>query len=91
MPVFVVIGTENPAAIKTAVVAQYGANHYEFSPTSWFVSDAGTTKEVSDKLGITAGVGGVQGAVLKINAYSGRAAATGWTWLQTKGESIPNG
>jgi hypothetical protein len=91
MPVFVVIGTVNPAALKTAVVAQYGANHYEFSPTSWFVSDAGTTKEVSDKLGITTGVDGVQGAVLKFNAYSGRAAATGWTWLQAKGESIPNG
>ena len=91
MAVFVVIGAVNSEAIKTAVVAQYGANHYEFSPTSWFVSDAATTKEISDKLGITTGVNGVQGAVLKFNAYSGLAAATAWTWLQTKGESIPNG
>jgi hypothetical protein len=91
MPVFVVIGTVNSEAIKSAVVAQYGANHYEFSPTSWFVSDAGTTKEVSDKLGITAGEGGVQGAVLKFSAYSGRATATAWTWLQTKGETTSNG
>jgi hypothetical protein len=91
MAVFVVIGTVNPEAIKSAVVAQYGANHYEFSPTSWFVSDAGTTKDVSDKLGITAGENGIQGAVLKFSAYSGRAAATGWTWLQAKGEATPNG
>jgi hypothetical protein len=91
MPVFVVIGTVNPEAIKTAVVAQYGANHFEFSPTAWFVSDTGTTKDISDKLGITTGVGDVQGAVLRFDAYSGRAAATAWTWIQTKGGALPNG
>lgn len=91
MAVFVVIGTVNAETIKTAVVTQYGANHYEFSPASWFISDTGTTKEVADKLGITAGTGDVQGAVLKFNSYSGRAAATAWTWLQSKGEATPNG
>jgi hypothetical protein len=91
MPVFVVIGTVNPEAIKTAVVAQYGANHFEFSPTAWFVSDTGTTKDISDKLGIAAGIGDAQGAVLRFDAYSGRAAATAWTWIQNKGGALPNG
>lgn len=91
MAVFVIIGTVNPAAIKSAVVTQYGANHFEFSPSSWFVSDAGTTKDIADKLGITTGVNDVQGAVLKFDAYSGRAAATAWSWIQAKGGAIANG
>jgi len=91
MAAFVVIGTINPTAIKTAIVAQYGANHYEFAPNVWFVSDSGPTKNVADKLGITQGVNDVQGAVLRFDAYTGRAAATAWSWLQAKGEATPNG
>jgi len=91
MAVFAVIASTNPEVIGQAVVAQYGANHYQFSPTAWYVPDSGTTKDVADKLGITAGTGGVLAAVLKISAYSGRANQTGWTWLQSQGEAIPNG
>lgn len=91
MSVFVVIASVKPEVIGQAVVAQYGANHYQFSPTAWYVPDPGTTKDVADKLGITAGTDGVQGAVIKIAAYSGRATQTGWTWLQTQGGAIANG
>jgi hypothetical protein len=92
MAVFAIIGTENPAAMKAAIVAQYGLNHYEFAPNAWFVSDGGTTKIVSDKLGITNGQNAVQGVVLKFSGYSGRTAATAWTWLQTFPlEAVPNG
>lgn len=92
MAVFAIIGTGNPTAIKAAIVAQYGLNHYEFSPNAWFVTDGGSTKVVADKLGISEGVNGVQGVVLKFSAYAGRSAATAWTWLQAYPlEAVPNG
>jgi hypothetical protein len=91
MATFAVIGTGNPAAIKQAIVAQYGANHYEFASYAWFVQDAGTTKDVADKLGITKGDNGVQGVVVRFEAYSGRAAATAWTWIAGFPGTVPNG
>jgi hypothetical protein len=91
MSVFAIIGITNAAAIKTALVAQYGANHYEFAPYAWLVNDPGTSKEVADKLGITAGVGDVQGLVVKFDGYSGRGPATAWTWLQNIPGTVPNG
>ena len=79
MPVFAVIGTFNSEAIGPAIVTQYGANHFKFTPNVWFVPDTGTTKDVSDKIGLTTEVNGIQGTVLKFNAYSGRATGTVWT------------
>lgn len=91
MSVFAIIGTYNPAAIKNAIVAQYGANHYEVATNAWFVSDSGSTKDVADKLGITKGETGVQGVVVKFDGYSGRGPATAWTWLQSIPGTVPNG
>jgi hypothetical protein len=91
MPVFAVIATVNPAAVKNAVTTQYGANHFEFSPTVWFVPDVGTTKTILDKLGLTEGKIGAQGVVLKFTGFAGYAPATAWTWLQANSDAAPNG
>jgi hypothetical protein len=91
MPVFAVIATVNPAALKTAVVTQYGANHYEFSPTVWFVPDVGTTEQVSNKLGLAGGKIGAQGVVLRFTGFSGYAGANAWTWLQSNSDAVTNG
>lgn len=91
MAVFAIVATSAPHLLKAAVTAQYGASHYEFSSNVWFVSDTGTTKDVSDKLGIADGKVGALGAVLLISGYSGRATASAWTWLQQFPEARPNG
>lgn len=91
MPVYAVIGGTNPHAIKSMIVAQYGANHYEFTSNVWFVTDSGTTKDVADKLGITKSENNIQGVVLRFDAYSGRAPATVWTWIQAIPGTISNG
>jgi hypothetical protein len=91
MAIFVITVTQNPDAAGRAVVEQYGASHLQLSPNTWFVSDSGTTKEVADKIGMTSGTdAAVQGAVLKVSAYSGRATASVWNWLQARGEALPN-
>jgi len=91
MSVFAIIGTANPAAIKIAIIAQYGANHYEVASNAWFVSDSGSSKDVADKLGITKGESNIQGVVVKFDGYSGRGPATAWTWLQGIPGTVSNG
>lgn len=91
MPVFAIVATTNPPAVKEAVQTQYGANHHEFAPNIWFVSDAGNTKTVADKIGITNGVVGSQGVVLQMSAYAGFAQQTAWTFLSQFPEARPNG
>jgi hypothetical protein len=71
MPVFAVVAHTNPSALKSAVVTQYGANHYELSSSIWFVSDAGSSKTVADKLGVT------NGALLRIPDLDRRLRGVG--------------
>jgi hypothetical protein len=91
MAVYAVIASHNPEAVKALIITQYGASHYQVSQSAWFITDTGTTKDVADKLGITKGENGVQGVVLRFDAYSGRTAATAWTWLQAIPGTIANG
>lgn len=91
MAVYAVIGIVNPAAIKEAIIRQYGANHADISPSVWFVPDPGTSKDVADKLGITRGESGIQGVVVRFDGYSGLAPAALWTWLSGNPGTIPNG
>ena len=90
MPVFAVIAHTNPAALRTAVVAQYGANHFEFTPNTWFVADVGTTKTVADKLRVTDGSFGGQAAVLLFTGYSGFGPVAAWQWLGQHPEALAN-
>lgn len=91
MAVFAVIATTEPERVNAAVIEQYGANHFRFSPTTWFVVDDGTSLFVSEKLGIADGRIGAQGAVLLFTGYSGYAAPQVWQWLRTLGSAVPNG
>jgi hypothetical protein len=91
MAVFAVIASTEAERLGAAVIAQYGANHYKFSPSSWFVPDSGTTKDVADKLGLIGGGVGAQGVVIKISGYAGWAGAAGWSFLSQHPEAIPNG
>lgn len=91
MAAFAVIGSRNPDAIKAAIVKQYGENHYEFSSNVWFVTDAGTTKDILDKLGLTGGKIGAQAVVLRVDAYAGFGPAPAWAWLQKNSDAAIHG
>jgi len=91
MAVFAVIAATNADKLQAAVTAQYGANHYQFSPSSWFVPDTGTSKDVADKLGLTGGTVGALGVVVRMAGYSGWANGAAWSFLSTHPEAISNG
>jgi len=91
MAVFSVIATSNPEKVQAAITARYGANHFAFSPTAWFVSDSGTSKDVADRIGLTSGGIEATGVVLSFTGYSGWAKGDAWAWLQQFPEARSNG
>jgi hypothetical protein len=88
---FVIIGYLNPDAIRQSIVRQYGENHYQFTPSSWFISDVGTTKDVLDKLGLSGGKLEAQAVIIKYDAYSGYGPAAAWKWLGQNSTGTANG
>ena len=91
MALYAIIALSEPEKLKQAVITQYGANHYEFGRSTWFVADDGSSKQVSDRLGLTNGGIGSTGVVLLFTAYSGWGPPGAWAWLQERGSAIPNG
>jgi hypothetical protein len=88
---FVIISYQNPDTIRQAIARQYGENHYQFTPASWFISDVGTTKDVMDKLGLSGGKLGAQAVVIKYDAYSGYGPSAAWKWLGQNSTAASNG
>lgn len=90
MAVFAIVATVSETALREAVLGVYGVESHQLSPSCWFVVDEGTTKSVSDKLGLTSGGIGAQGVVLSLTGYSGWAPVAAWEWLAVHG-ATPNG
>jgi hypothetical protein len=86
MSVFTVFAVAPNATLAANITTHYpNGDHFQFTPTIWFVSDAGVTAaQVCEKLGI--GEGGIVGAVVtRIDSYFGNATNALWQWLRLKG------
>jgi hypothetical protein len=91
MTVFAVVGISNAAAIGAAVVKVYGENHYKVADNVWLVPDSGTTKDISDRLGIANNRLNATAAVFRFDGYSGYAPRAAWEWLARQPGTIANG
>lgn len=85
MPVFVVIPDKPDALARSPALRQFIAtgDAYRVSTSTWAVSYAGTTKDLSDVLGISEGTPS-DGVVFSITSYWGRATKDVWEWLSGK-------
>lgn len=81
--IFAIFGTSNVQAMSLALQQNYPLDFFEISPGQWFLVASGTAKDVSDKLGITAGTVGT-GVVVSVSGYFGLAAQNIWEWLAAK-------
>ena len=90
MAVYFVALQEGATSVEERLreLASGSAEYYKVSPTEFLVSLDGTTKEVSDKLGITVEDKAV-GIVVAISNYYGRAPADVWEWLKREMERQP--
>ena len=89
MSIFVVFRVTKPEAIRTALEGKYSTDFFDLGNNEWLVSDKGTAKEVSDKIGITAEGSPVGSAIVfSMGSYFGRASADIWDWIKAKTEAV---
>jgi hypothetical protein len=78
---FAVLSQGNPDTLARSIEKHFPDDSYAFGRGQWLVLARGTTKGLSDKLGISDGLVG-PGIVLSVNNYFGWADADIWEWLE---------
>lgn len=86
MTIYVVVAKAGSEKLDAKVKSTYPDENHAFSGSSWFVYDTGTTKQVSEKLGIADGTLGTQAIVMPITGWSGFAPSDTWEWLKPRWE-----
>jgi hypothetical protein len=74
--------------IAAALEAKVPGHHRQLPLGEFLASFNGTSKELSDILGITSGAVG-QAVVVSISGYFGRAQNDVWEWLAQRGGKTP--
>ena len=85
MPIFAVMGLEDPTALAGKVKEQFPNDHYAVDSDKWFVVANGkTASAVAQQLGM-AKAEGLSGIVVTVGGYNGFASTDIWEWLKVKG------
>lgn len=84
MTVFVVVGHLDIPTLKQRVEAEFPGENYHLPPSTWFVSFNGTSRELSERIGLANGVSGAQGAVIAIGNWYGYGPADLWEWINSR-------
>ncbi len=84
MSIFLITPIIEPDKVAASVKANFAEDFYPIPNTqSLLVHYAGTTKELSDKLGISTGESGT-GIVVSFSSYYGRASTDIWDWIKSR-------
>lgn len=82
---FVLIPINNKQTLDGIIKERFGNDSYRLPNGEWLVNYDGTSKQLSDEIGITDGKIGST-IVLNISGYWGRANRDIWEWLRIKTE-----
>lgn len=85
MTIFAVFAANQPDKLSSVIAKHFPDNFTMVSSDSWFISADGTSKDVSDKLGVTDGTSG-SAIVVSVSGYYGRASTPIWEWVKVKWE-----
>ena len=91
MTIFLVVPISQPEKVLEALSALKTQNSIDYTSIpgqseAYFVSFGGTSKELSDLLGISEGVTGT-GVVAAVGSYFGRAPTNLWEWVSSRWEN----
>jgi hypothetical protein len=88
MAIFAIIAqpSSGPDNLESAIARAYKDNFLQLGAGNWLVADSVTSKEVSDKLGVTDGKNG-SAVVIEVASYYGRASTNIWSWVKNKWEA----
>lgn len=86
MGVFLITPIAEPDRVGKVVADRFKQDAYSIPRTqSWLVAFGGTTKELSDTLGISDGSVGT-GIIVPVTNYYGRAPTDIWEWIKNRME-----
>lgn len=83
MGVFLVVPTEAAEAIGKTVRENFPSESYSLPRGEWLIAFGGTTRELSDKLGISEGQSG-SAIIVSVMNYWGYASKDIWEWISVK-------
>jgi hypothetical protein len=86
MSIFVVFRVSDPNKIKAALEAAVPNDFLDIGHNEWPVSFKGTTKDLSDKLGVSEASNGAA-IIFSMAGYFGRAPTNIWDWIKAKAEA----
>ncbi len=83
---FAIMDVGNPTALREKLGQISPWVSYELRDGQWLLIAFGgtTTKEVTDKLGITIEPPSTTAVVVKVDNYYGRNSAVVWDWIKSK-------
>jgi len=83
---FALLGVDDVPGMETRLAGLSPWPIQKIGDGQWLIvaPAATTTKEISDKLGITGSDSPVRGIVLRVENYFGRYASFIWEWITTK-------
>ena len=84
MALFLITPIVEPAKVAASVKAIFAEDYYAIPTTnSLLVHYSGTTKELSDKIGLSSGENGT-GVIVSFSSYYGRAPTDIWEWIKSR-------
>lgn len=86
MSLFAILAPPDNSKLGPAIETRFANNFYRVWNGQWIISEVGTAREISDKLGISDGSNG-PGVVLAITTYWGNANTDLWEWMKSRLES----
>ena len=87
--IFVIFAGSNPNELETIIASTFPTDYLKVGNGEFLVASPGTSKEVSDKLGVTTGTPS-SGIVVSISGYYGRTNPSTWEWIKAKWQSGPH-
>ncbi len=72
--------------MESAIRRVFPSDHLKVTDNEWLISAIGTSKDISDKLGVTPGNETGPAIVFSMANYYGRAMMEVWDWIKAKAE-----
>lgn len=86
MNIYVIIPTQpTHTKLDELIKKEFEGYNYHLPQGEWLVAFNGTSRELSDKLGISDGSNG-SAIIVGISGYYGRASTDLWEWIRVKSE-----
>jgi hypothetical protein len=85
MAVFAIVSLRNDLQLDETIARVYWKQSLRVSPNHWLVIDKGTSREVSERVGVHAGQG--EAIIYNVSSYWGRLPNSVWEWLQSRSDN----